>query len=245
MQFIDPLLQILSSPLKRDRTVRPLVIVLLGARSPLAVVGRISLIVINAVKGIASGRTAAHILKKISKLVPAITDRNTTSAVVGVTLIGRSITSSANGFPNSVFGYFIGHPVLFNAGSKSNFTQTPAISAVATSQILSANSSPLTALAVAEPNVAAGCSNAEVAKYKQNSKTLVDQAFHRGRAYSKRNFFDILNVSQDSFTSLVKLLRLGLTSRYNALSACFNYTTPQSVTQLNFLGLNPSVETPY
>lgn len=52
-------------------------------------------------------------------------------------------------------------------------------------------------------------------------------------------------VSQDGFASFAKSLRLGLSSRYNELAACFYFTTLKSVIQPNFQGLNPCIETPY
>lgn len=245
MKFIDPLLKILSATAIGDRAIRPFIVVLLSSRSPLAVVGRVSEVVVLAVKGMVLRRAFAHISQKVFKLIPSITQFNAAFAVIRITLVSRIVTPTAYRFPNSIFGDFMGHPVLACSGSKSNFPQTSAVRAVTAGQIFAPNSSPLPTLAIAEPHLPVVARVSQMAHYKQRAKALIDQAFRSRTRFAERNSFDIFNVSQDGFASFAKSLRLGLASRYNALSACSYFITPQSVIQHNFLGLNPSVETPY
>ena len=97
-----PLRECMRLPSKRDKSISTEVIILFFSGGPSTIAGFIISVIINSVKRMFGSWRITHISKEISKIMPVITYRNPSSAIIIKRWVNRVFTSLEHCSPNMI-----------------------------------------------------------------------------------------------------------------------------------------------
>lgn len=82
----------------------PCIATLLLLSSPFAVIGRVALAVVDAVNGVIWRRPLSHVVEEILKVIPPLTDRNASPAIMFVACCRGTVAAHSHVQPVIIFG---------------------------------------------------------------------------------------------------------------------------------------------